>query len=115
MGTETARDLTTGALAINHENWKNQTDYSTCHDLTKTAREDDFIRLQSVHDPDNGANLTVLTCGAFWDAAPDRQSWRIRISPFGTQAVGDHPRLGLEYGRDTFDFDQKVDWLAWKR
>ncbi len=118
LGTENALDLTTGALADDRELWTNPTEYSACQDLAETARETgaEIVRFQSVRDSDKGANLAVLTCGAFQDAVPvDRQSWRIRISRSGAQAVRDHPRLGLEYGRDTFDFDPRVEGMIWER
>lgn len=118
LGTESSLDLTAGALAEDNERWIDPIDYSACQDLSEIAREAgaEIIRFQSVRDPDNGANLAVLTCTAFQDAAPvERQSWRIRISPAGAQAVRDHPRLGLEYGHDAFDFDPRVEGMEWKR
>ena len=118
LGTEAALDLTDGALADDQELWTDPTEYSACQDLAEAARDTgaDIIRFQSVRDPDKGANLAVLTCSAFQDAAPvDRQSWRIRISTSGAQAVRDHPRLGLEYGRDAFDFDSRVEGMMWER
>ncbi|MFT6606210.1 MAG: hypothetical protein ACJA2X_001413 [Halocynthiibacter sp.] len=118
VGTDAALDLTVGALANNQKIWTDPTDYLACQDLAATVREigADIIRFQSVRDPDNGANLAVLTCAVFQDAAPvDRQSWRIRISPSGVQAVRDHPRLGLEFGRDDFDFDPRVKGMNWDR
>lgn len=118
VGTEDALDLTTGTLAEYHEAWIDPTEYSACQDLAEAARATgaEIIRFQSVRDPDKGANLAVLTCGAFQDAAPvDRQSWRIRISTSGAQAVRDHPRLGVEYDRDAFDFDPRVEGMSWER
>ena len=118
VGTECALDLTVGALAGDHALWTDPTDYSACQDLAETARETgtEIIRFQSVRDPDNGPNLAVLTCAAFQDAAPvERQSWRIRISTSGAQAVRDHPRLGLEFNRNAFDFDPRVEGMVWER
>lgn len=118
LDTEAALDLTDGALADDQELWTDPTEYSACQDLAEAARDTgaDIIRFQSVRDPDKGANLAVLTCSAFQDAAPvDRQSWRIRISTSGAQAVRDHPRLGLEYGRDAFDIDPRVEGMIWER
>ncbi|WP_228850155.1 RES family NAD+ phosphorylase [Halocynthiibacter styelae] len=118
VGTEVALDLTDGALAEDHKIWTDPTDYSVCQDLARTARKTgaEAIRFQSVRDPEGGANLAVLTCAAFQDAIPvDRQSWRIRISKSGAQAVRDYPRLGMEYGCEAFDFDPRVKGMTWER
>ena len=118
VGTESALDLTAGAFADEHEAWTSPTDYAACQGLGGAAGEAgaEIIRFQSVRDPDKGENLAVLTCGAFQHAAPvDRQSWRIRISTAGAQAVRDQPRLGLEFNRNAFDFDPRVEGLNWER
>jgi len=118
LGTQAALDLTAGAFAEHRDIWTDPTDYAACQDLAATARENgaEIIRFQSVRDPGHGANLAVLTCRAFEDATPvDRQSWRIRISPSGAQAVRDHPRLGLEYDRNAFDFDPRLAGMIWDR
>lgn len=115
---ECALDLSVGELAGNHAHWTHPTDYSACQELADAARDIgvEVIRFQSVRDPAKGANLAVLTCRAFSDAAPvERHSWRIRISAAGAQAIRDHPRLGLEFGNDAFDFDPRVKGMNWGR
>jgi|FLOH01.1.fsa_nt_gi hypothetical protein len=118
VGTASALDLTAGALDDDREIWTDPVDYVACQDLADTAREvgAEIIRFQSVRDPAGGANLAVLTCGAFRDSAPvSRQSWRIRIRSSGAQAIRDYPRLGVEFGRDGFDLDPRIKGMDWER
>ncbi|MCF8485183.1 MAG: RES family NAD+ phosphorylase [Rhodobacteraceae bacterium] len=110
-----AVDLTSPALA--DPAWLNPTDYAACQALADTARGigAGVIRYQSIRDPQAGANLAVLTCSAFAAPAPKtRQTWRIRIGPQGGQALCDHPRKGLEFGREAFD-DPRLKGMVWLR
>ncbi|MCI2393743.1 RES family NAD+ phosphorylase [Aliiroseovarius sediminis] len=116
--TERGLDLTTGRLAGSSADWMQLIDYAACQTLADTARETgvELIRFTSVRDSDARANLAVLTCSAFKDRAPQqRQSWHIRISANGAQAVRDHPRLGLEFGRDAFADDPRLGGMIWDR
>lgn len=118
LATATAIDLTTGALAAFRERWMHLTDYGACQDLAEAVRaiEGEVIRTTSVRDPERGANLAVLSCRAFRSPAPvERQTWRIRISPSGAQAVREHPRLGIEFPRDAFAPDPRLRDMAWDR
>ena len=118
LATPVSLDLTTGALAVDHGLWAHLTDYAPCQQLAETAREigAEVIRYASVRGPENGANLAVLTCRAF--AAPQpvvRQTWRIRIGRSGAQAIREHPKLGLEFGGDTFGPDPRLVGMVWDR
>lgn len=96
---------------------RHPTDYTACQALADTARSAaaGIIRYTSVRDPAGGANLAVLSCTAFAARSPkSRQTWRIRIGPQGGQALCDHPRRGLEYGRDAFD-DPRLKTMVWTR
>ncbi len=111
-------DLTAGTLAEFAADWTRLTDYAACQDLADAAREigTGVIRYRSVRDPEARANLAVLTCRAFRDKAPvARQSWRIRMSVRGAQAMRDHPRRGLEFGPDAFAPDPRLDHMVWDR
>ncbi|MDP2087289.1 MAG: hypothetical protein Q8K20_19010 [Gemmobacter sp.] len=58
----------------------------------------------------------MLTCRAFAAAQPvERQTWRIRIGPTGAQALREHPRLGLEFTKDSFSLDLRLDGMVWDR
>ena len=118
VSTACGLDLTIGSLADDHDKWKNLTDYSACQDLADIARETgvEIIRFESVRDPSGNANLAVLNCRAFRDSAPaDRQSWRIRMSATGAQAVRDHPRAGIEFLPDAFSDDPRLSQMVWNR
>ncbi len=118
VSTECALDLTVGDLANDRERWMHLTDCSACQDLADTVRETgvEAIRFESVRDPAGGANLAVLSCLAFNDPAPvERQSWRIRMSAAGAQALRDHPRTGLEFDRDAFADDPRLSGMVWDR
>ena len=118
LATPVSLDLTSGALGADHPRWTHLTDYAPCQQLAETAREigAEVIRYASVRAPDNGANLAVLTCRAFAAPQPiDRQTWRIRIGHAGAQAIREHPRLGLEFGRDIFAPDPRLMEMVWDR
>ncbi|MCG5238057.1 RES family NAD+ phosphorylase [Xanthobacter oligotrophicus] len=118
LATPLAIDLTVGAFAGFAECWTHLTDYGACQALAEAVRQIDgeVIRYASVRDPEQGANLAVLSCRAFHSHVPmERQTWRIRISSTGAQAVREHPRLGIEFGRDAFAPDPRLLDMAWDR
>jgi hypothetical protein len=118
LATPVSLDLRTGALAADHPFWTHRTDYAPCQTLADRAREieAEVIQYTSVRDPDNGVNLAVLTCSAFAAPQPvDRQTWRIRVGASGAQAIREHPRLGLEFGRDAFVPDPRLMHMVWDR
>ena len=113
-----ALDLTKGSLANDHDNWTNLTNYTACQILADTARVTsvEIIRFKSVRDPSGNANFAVISCNAFSDSVSvERQSWRIRISALGAQAVRDHPRAGLEFSKHAFSEDPKLSVMVWER
>ena len=118
LATPVSLDLTTGGLAADHDLWAHLTDYAPCQHLADSAREigAEVIRYASVRDPENGANLAVLTCRAFAVSQPAlRQTWRIRIGRSGAQAIREYPQLGLEFRVDTFAPDPRLAGMVWDR
>lgn len=118
LATPAALDLTVGALSGEAALWMHPTEFTACQDLADSARDvgAEVIRYISVRDPERRANLAVLVCRAFHSRAPvDRQTWRIRISRTGAQAVREHPRLGLEFSRHAFAQDPRLAGMAWDR
>ena len=76
----------------------------------------DIIRYRSVRDPRHGFNLALLTCRVFTKPKPVReQTWRIRLSEAGAQAICEVPRSGITFGRDAFAADPRIARLRWKR
>ena len=45
----------------------------------------------------------------------ERQTWRIRIGPTGAQALREHPRLGIEFPKDSFAPDPRLAGMVWDR
>lgn len=118
FATEKAIDLTTARLNIDSQKWCHLTDYSHCQALAKTAREAEIevIRYASVRDPSGGVNLALLTCRAFAKPKPiDQQTWHIRLSEAGAQAVCEAPALGITFDRNCFAADHRVEALRWDR
>jgi hypothetical protein len=111
-------DLTIPPLVQDSGAWTHLTDYEPCQALAESGRAAgaEIIRYQSVRDPGRGANLAVLTCSAFSAPEPlDRQTWRIRLSSNGVQAICDFPQSGIEFGREAFAADSRIRELNWGR
>ena len=116
--TRKAIDLTTGKLQRDKALWMHLTDYEPCQGLADLARSAnvDIIRYRSVRDPRHGFNLALLTCRVFTRPKPVReQTWRIRLSDAGAQAICESPRSGITFGRDAFAADPRIARLRWKR
>lgn len=117
-GSARAIDLTRPPLARRRKRWMHPTDYAPCQALADEARAADVevIRFASARDPQHRLNIALLTCRAFRAKAPTlRQSWRIRLSAAGAQAVREFPRASLEFGRDAFAADPRIASLRWVR
>lgn len=118
IATNASIDLTKGKLSLDAQTWSHLTDYEHCQSLAESTREagGQVIRYMSVRDPSHMANLAVLDCSAFCSSAPvDRQTWRIRISRSGAQAIRDYPALGLEFPPHTFANDPRLQGMNWDR
>lgn len=115
LATARAVDLTAPPMA--DPAWSHPTDYAPCQSLAEAAREAgaEIIRYTSVRDPKGGANLAVLSCGAFAATGiQDRQTWRIRLSPTGAMALREHPRQGIDFPRESFT-DPRLSAMVWDR
>lgn len=113
-----AIDLTRGKLARDHAKWTHLTDYAACQALADGARSADIgiIRYLSVRDPRRGHNLALLTCSAFARPKPvSQQTWHIRLSDAGAQAVCESPKAGITFDRATFAADRRVAKLGWQQ
>jgi RES domain len=93
-------------------------DYSHCQAFADTARaaKVEVIRYASVRDPGRGMNLAILTCRAFAKSKPiNQQTWRVRLSDAGAQAICEAPRSGITFERSTFAADPRIAKLRWAR
>lgn len=111
-------DLTREPLLQDRILWTDLADYGPCQAFADAARvaDADVIRYASVRDPDRGSNLAILMCRAFSKPAPvERQTWRIRLSHAGVQALCEFPRQAIEFPREAFVADPRIAALNWNR
>ncbi|QRM54652.1 RES family NAD+ phosphorylase [Sinorhizobium sp. BG8] len=116
--TGAAVDLTRPPFDRDSAAWTHLTDYSACQALADTARAAsvDVIRYRSVRDPGGGSNVALLSAGAFAAPQPlERQTWRIRLSPAGVQAICDFPVVRLAFPPDAFAADPRIREMRWNR
>ncbi len=116
--TKMAIDLTKGKYATDRARWMHVTDHSHCQALADNARaaKIQVIRYASVRDPGHGLNLALLTCRAFTSPKPiEQQTWHIRLSEAGAQAVCEAPKSGITFDRKTFAADPRIARLRWVR
>lgn len=111
VATGEALDLTTPPLDRDTAHWTHPTDYAVCQSLADGARAAAIaaILYRSVRDPDGGVNMALLTATAFAAPKPvERQTWRIRLSPLGVQALCDHPPRRIGFAREDFRRDPRI-------
>jgi hypothetical protein len=116
VATERAIDLAAPPLVRDRALWTQPSDYAATQGLADSARaaEIEVIRYVSVRDPHHGANVALLTCRAFAEPRPNaRQTWRIRLSPSGVQAICEFPDLRLEFAREMFAGDPRLENFRW--
>lgn len=116
--TRKAIDLTKGRLARDEAQWTHLTDYTACQALADVARtaKVDVIRYRSVRDPLAGHNLALLTARAFARKKPvGQQTWHIRLSEAGAQALCEQPKAGITFDRTAFAADPRIARLRWQR
>ena len=118
--TKKGIDLAKGKLQKDKALWIHLTDYVPCQALKATQARAAWIENYSLHvsavDPEQRVNLALLTCRAFTKAKPvSQQTWHIRLSDAGAQAICEAPKSGMTFGRDTFAADPRIAKLRWKR
>jgi len=116
--TKKAIDLTKGNYSADRTKWMHVTDYSYCQAFAETARtaKIEVIRYASIRDPGHGINFALLTCRAFAHPKPiDRQTWHIRVSAAGAQAICESPQSGITFDRMSFAADPRIAKLHWVR
>jgi hypothetical protein len=116
--TRRAVDLTVGKLQKDKAQWMHLTDYESCQQLGDSTRSAniEIVRYMSVRDPRLGFNLALLTGRVFTRPRPlSEQTWHIRLSDAGAQAICEAPKSGITFGRDSFAADPRIARLRWKR
>lgn len=111
IGASAQLDLTLPPLDRDADHWCHLTDYSACQELADQARIAgiDTIRYQSVRAPGGGTNVAVLSCQVFARPEPvERQTWRIRWSDLGVQAICDFPAARHGFSREDFAADPRL-------
>ncbi|MDX2224936.1 MAG: RES family NAD+ phosphorylase [Rhodospirillaceae bacterium] len=118
LSTARLLDMTAAPLSRDERRWTDLIDYGPCQAFADDARsaDADVIRYRSVRDPAEGVNLAVLMCRAFASPVPvERQTWRMRYSRTGVQAVCEFPQVAVEFARDAFAADPRIAGLDWER
>lgn len=111
VATTAAIDLTGPPLDRDRALWTDPTDYAACQALSDAARTAGIaaIRYASVRDPRGGANMALLVPAAFAGPRPlERQTWRIRLSTHGVQAICEFPAARLEFAHADFAHDPRL-------
>jgi RES domain len=114
--TERALDLLKPPLA--GALWLDPVDYSICQAFADSARgaKAETLRYESVRDPERRAAVAVLTCTAFAKPQPlDRQTWKIGLGSTGAHAICEFPPARLEFDRQAFASDPRLDGMIWSR
>jgi hypothetical protein len=118
VASERCIDLTTPPFAADRARWTHLTDYRETQDLADAARAAsiEMIRYESVRDPHASANLALLACVAFAGPRPiERQTWRIRLSASGVQAICECPDMRIGFDRNAFAADPRIAAFDWDR
>ena len=105
-------------LSVDRPLWTHPTDYDRCQALADAARsaEIEIIRYESARDLQAGANVALLACTVFRRDTPQaRQTWRLRMSSQGIQAICEFPDIRIEFSRDAFASDPRVANIVWER
>lgn len=111
-------DLTRTPYTERSSLWRHPTDYSHSHAIADEARRMgcDAIRSSSARDPDEGCNLSLLTCTAFLDTRPRTQHrWDLRLHSAGISASRASPPASLHFDREAFARDPRVAAFDWQR
>jgi hypothetical protein len=111
VATSAALDLTLPPFDRDRAIWTDPLNYEACQALAEAARaaETEAILYESVRDPRHGRNLALLTAKAFSAREPaERQTWRIRLSASGVQALCEFPKQRIGFARSDFGGDPRI-------
>ncbi|MBB3396938.1 MULTISPECIES: RES family NAD+ phosphorylase [unclassified Rhizobium] len=111
IATPSAIDLARPPLDADRATWTDPQNYAPCQALADAAREAGCraILYESVRDPQRGRNIALLTAAAFAAREPvERQTWRIRLSGIGVQALCDFPKVRIGFSVEDFARDPRM-------
>jgi len=111
IDSESVLDLTAAPFDHDRATWEDRLDYGACQSFAESARSADAeaIVYRSVRDPEGGRNVALLTPSAFAATEPsERQTWRIRLSRAGVQAIRNYPLLRLGFSITDFAGDPRI-------
>lgn len=109
--TDRLIDLTAPPLDRDEAVWTHKTAYAPCQELADAARAAaiDALRYRSVRDPEQRANVALLSPRAFGSPRPrSRQTWHIFPRPQAVQAWCESPLVRLEFRREHFAADPRL-------
>jgi hypothetical protein len=115
VAAERTADLTAAPLDRDRASWIHPFYHGPCQAFADTARDAGVmaIRYESVRDPEQGANLALLTPQGFAASRPDRaQTWQLAADAQGVRAVEELTRQSLAFPRATFAADPRLAPLA---
>ena len=118
FSTRKAIELTKGKYGARKAIWTHTIDYSHCQAFADAARaaKIEVICYTSVRDPQQRMNFALLACRAFAKPKPiHQQTWHIRLSETGAQAICEAPKSGLTFDRKCFSADPRIAKLRWVR
>ncbi|MEO7863610.1 MAG: RES family NAD+ phosphorylase [Nitrospirales bacterium] len=95
-----AVDLTEPPLNADERLWKDAADYTACQHLADEARKAtiDLIKSFSARCPNNGKNISLLSCAAFGAKEPQQvQTWYIAVQPEEVVTIKEFPREKLTF------------------
>jgi len=98
--TSKAIDLTEPPLNADEKLWKDPADYTACQHLADEARKANIhlIKSFSVRCPNNGKNISLLSCDAFESKEPQQiQTWHIAVQPEQVVTIKEFPREKLTF------------------
>jgi len=93
-------------------------DYSASQAFADVARTAGAtgLRSLSVRCPKKGAALTWLSCEVFDRPDPVmRQTWRMRLTRLGVQALCESPKLAIQFAPETLASDPRTATFVWGR
>ena len=97
---------------------KHLSDYTATTTFADLARKAGAtgIRATSVRCPKKGATLTWFSCSVFDQPEPVAyQTWKMRLTSLGVQAVCESPRIRLQLEPAAFAADPRVAAFSWER